>query len=106
VTIYRLYAENGHRAGFWVQHRSWSNTCAQVQSVAGRSEGALPGPAPQYDHSEVLMRVFDVRSGRPIDSDPVLNPSGDKNYARIARPYWYDAGGESRAALRHADGSR
>ncbi len=43
MTIHRLYAENGDRAGFWVQHRDWSNTCAQVQSVAGQAAGALKG---------------------------------------------------------------
>jgi len=46
MTIYSIYASNGNRAGFWVQHRSWSNTCAQVQSIAGQRFGKLPGDAP------------------------------------------------------------
>jgi len=35
MTIYRLYSDNGNNAGFWVQHRTWGNVCAQVHSIAG-----------------------------------------------------------------------
>ena len=90
MTIYRLYAENGHRAGFWVQHRTWGNVCAQVQSIAGRDCGLLPGSAPLHENAPVTMRVFDVRSGRPMPRDPTLHPPADRNYARIAEPFWYD----------------
>ena len=92
MTIYRIYTENGNRAGFWVQHRSWGNLCAQVESIAGRSEGKLPDP-PTDDCAEIMMRVFDVRSGRRVNTPPAPAPDGchDRNYSRIAEPYWYHA---------------
>ena len=89
MTIYGIYAQNGNRAGFWVQHRSWSNTCARVQSIAGRSGGKLPGDAPLYANAEVLVRGFDVRSGRPIAMGPRLGAPQDRNYVVIAQPGWY-----------------
>jgi hypothetical protein len=90
VTIYRLYTENGNRAGFWVQHRTWGNVCAQIQSIAGQTEGKLPDP-PTDDCARVLMRVFDVRSGRPVSLSRAPAPDGchDRNYARIAEPHWH-----------------
>ena len=66
MTIYRLYQENGHRADFWVQHRSWSNSCARVISVAGLESGRLPGAPPRHGEAAVVMLMFDVRSGRPL----------------------------------------
>jgi hypothetical protein len=89
MTIYRIYSDNGNRAGFWVQHRSWANTCAQVQSVAGRDHGTLPGPAPLHDNAEVVVRGFDVRSGRPVELGPLLQTPQDRNYSIIAEPMWY-----------------
>jgi hypothetical protein len=91
MTLYRLYAENGHRAGFWVQHRRWSNLCARVQSIAGRQNGALPGVAPLHDNAEARLRVFDVRSGRPIEREPEPGQSTDRHYVQIAEPFWYEA---------------
>ena len=90
MTLYRLYAANGHRAGFWVQHRSWRDSCAQVESIDGHREGALPGEAPQYDHAPVMMHLFDVRSGRRVAPHAPVHPAGDKNYTQIAEPYWFD----------------
>src|SRR5207248_2911932 len=49
VSIFRIYVENGHCAGFWVQHRTWRNICAQVQSIAGKQFGRLPGVAPMHE---------------------------------------------------------
>jgi hypothetical protein len=89
VTIYRLYSQNGNRAGFWVQHRTWSNICGQVQSIAGHVQGALPGSAPLYDHASVLMRFFDVRSGRPIVVGPTTQNPSDKKFSQIAQPSWH-----------------
>jgi hypothetical protein len=89
MTIYRMYCDNGNRAGFWVQHRSWSNTCAQVQSIAGQQRGMLPGPAPLHNNSQVLVRGFDVRSGRPVGIGPVLQTPQDHSYTIIAEPQWY-----------------
>jgi hypothetical protein len=87
MTIYRVYVENGNRAGFWVQHRTWGNTCARVRSIAGKAEGKLPGAAPNYDDSPVAMQMFDVRSGRPMSADESINIA-DRQYTRIAEPFW------------------
>lgn len=89
MTIYRIYTEHGNRAGFWVQHRSWSNACAQVQSIAGQCNGKLPGYAPLHDNAEVVIRGFDVRSGRPVELAPRLETPQDRNYSVIAEPGWY-----------------
>jgi hypothetical protein len=89
VTIYRLYTENGNRAGFWVQHRTWKNLCARVRSVGGREFGKLPGKAPLHNNATISIECFDVRSGRPApiaESDEQLT---DKNFVSIAEPSWY-----------------
>ena len=36
------------------------------------------------------MRAFDVRSGRPMEFGTALQNPDDRNYTRIAEPYWYD----------------
>ena len=85
VTIYRIYVDNGNRAGFWVQHRSWDNKCGHVESIAGQAAGALGAT----DGSDaVAMRMFDIRSGRPILSPSAGDYPGDRNYTQIAEPYW------------------
>jgi hypothetical protein len=88
MTIYRMYAENGNRTGFWVQHRDWRNTCALVLTVGGQSVGPLPGKAPQYGEPEVVVRQYDVRSGRALDAGVRVEGPGDKNYSLIAIPSW------------------
>ena len=87
MNVYRLYAQNNHRAGFWVQHRTWCNTCAHVQTIAGKSSGTLPGLP---DLAEVVVSIFDVRSGRPIEVDSLLQQPEDRNFSTIAEPYWYE----------------
>ena len=99
MTIYRLYTENGNRAGFWVQHRTWSNMCAFVQSVAGRSEGSLPLVVPAGETLGVLMQLFDVRSGRTLDFEPQPSHDDDRNFARIAEPFWSHGLEKDRAHL-------
>jgi hypothetical protein len=100
VTIYRLYAENGNRAGFWVQHRTWANQCALVKSVEGRSEGSLPLVAPVAGMGlQVLLQLFDVRSGRAISADPDPGHRDDRNYTRIAEPCWSHGVEKHRAQL-------
>lgn len=89
MTLYRIYSDNGNRAGFWVQHRSWQNVCAHVQTIAGQAEGSLPGAAPTHDNAEVRMRVFDVRSGRPVFVQPAIDGGHDRNFSRIAEPHWH-----------------
>ena len=88
MNIYRLYAQNGDRAGFWVQHRTWGNLCAQVQSIGGLQSGSLPGAAPLHDNAIVRVRGFDVRSGRPMPLGPDLDDPDDRNYNTIAEPSW------------------
>ena len=89
MTIYRLYAENGHRAGFWIQHRTWENHCARVERVAGLESGTLPGNAPLHGQAAVQVIEYDVRSGRPLSSPRPLDPPHDKHYTRIAEPPWF-----------------
>src|SRR5580658_1455535 len=84
MTIYRIYNENGCRAGFWVQHRRWKDWCAQVQSVAGKSDGPLPGQAPFHDDAPIEFRWFDIRSGRQIADRPMPEDLHDKNFTTIA----------------------
>jgi hypothetical protein len=115
MTLYRLYQQNGHRAGFWVQHRTWSNTCGRVVSIAGRDCGPLPGGPPEHDGAPVVMHLFDIRSGRMLDradqrralppweddTDAAvaseighsLDPS-DRQYTGIAEPFWHAHGRE------------
>jgi hypothetical protein len=85
VTIHRIYAENGNRADFWVQHRSWVSACGHVRSIAGQLDGPLRG---NEDSDDVSMRLFDIRSGRPISSQPTGDYRDDRNYTRIAEPNW------------------
>ncbi len=99
MTIYRMYADNGNRAGFWVQHRSWRNTCAQVESIAGQRNGKLPGNSPLYENAEVVIHCFDVRSGRPIPVGPGLQTPADSHYRIIAQPCWYRGGKDVPAVL-------
>jgi hypothetical protein len=97
MTLTRLYCENGNRAGFWVQHRTWTNVCAQVQSVGGHRDGVLPsasaGPATSAsaaaDDAAALLKFFDVRSGRPMPLPPASGQPTGRNYVRIAEPSWY-----------------
>ena len=89
MTIYRLYAENGNRAGFWVQHRTWKNLCARVRSVGGMESGKLPGKAPLHDCATIHLECFDVRSGRPTPLDGFDEQLAGKNFVSIAEPSWY-----------------
>jgi hypothetical protein len=66
MTIFRIYVENGDRADFWVQHRSWRNTCARVLTVGGLQLGRLSGSPPNYGLPDVRVRWHDIRSGRPV----------------------------------------
>ena len=92
MTIYRMYAQNGHRAGFWVQHRGWGNACALVLSVGGREVGPLPGRPPLHGDAAVIVRRHDVRSGRVLDAGVRVDHPGDKNFAFIAEPSWSRGG--------------
>lgn len=84
MNIAQLYAQNGNLAGFWIQHRTWRNQCAQVQTVAG----CRSGPLPRRRRVSVVMRVFDVRSGRAIEPEHCGADESDRNYSRIADPPW------------------
>jgi len=84
MNIPQLYTQNGNTAGFWVQHRTWRNQCAQVQTVGG----CRSGPLPKTDPLPVVMHVFDVRSGRSTGASDVGAPASDRNFTRIADPPW------------------
>jgi hypothetical protein len=89
MSIYRLYIQNGHCAGFWIQHRNWPNKCARVLSIAGRQRGVLPGAAPAHENANVLVQCFDVRSGRSVPSEPAIESPQDHGYVLIAEPPWH-----------------
>jgi hypothetical protein len=89
MTIYRLYAQNGDRAGFWVQHRSWGNLCARVQSIGGKDFGALPGQSPLHEGAQIAIECFDVRSGRRAASEVLTSDLLGRNFVMIAKPSWY-----------------
>ena len=89
MSIYRLYIQNNNHAGFWIQHRSWQNKCAQVQTIAGQSKGGLPGSSPTHDGAQVLVLCFDVRSGRPVGAIAAADRPEDRGYVMIAQPPWY-----------------
>ena len=87
MTILRLYAENGHCAGFWVQHRQWLNVCARVTSIDGHRFGELPDGVELRNDVDIILESFDVRSGRPLHAAP--RPAHDTSFVRIAEPAWY-----------------
>ena len=84
MNIPQLYAQNGNVAGFWVQHRTWRNHCAQVQTVGG----CRAGPLPRSHSVSIVMHLFDVRSGRSIEPGDFGAEESDRNYMRIADPPW------------------
>jgi len=87
MSIYRLYIQNGNCAGFWIQHRTWQNKCAQVVSINGRNKGGLPeGASMQADG--VQVRWFDVRSGRSVSTSGSIDRPEDNGFVRIAEPPW------------------
>ena len=86
MTIYRLYTQNGNCAGFWVQHRQWTNACARVDSVNGRRFGALPHDAETRADAAIVMQSFEVRSGRPVEPESL--PADDRYFDQIAEPAW------------------
>ena len=87
MTIFRLYSENGHYAGFWGQHRDWPNACARVVSIDGRRSGELPESAVERGDCAVALESFDVRSGRRFHAKPP--PAQSARFVRIAEPAWY-----------------
>jgi len=85
MTLYRMYSDNGNRAGFWVQHRSWGNICAQVRSLSGQECGRLVDQA----NVDVVVQGFDVRSGRPVELGHGFAMPTDRNFRVIAEPGWF-----------------
>src|SRR5688572_251154 len=96
MTLFRLYSENGHYAGFWVQHRLWANACARLTSINGRCSGKLREDVELRGDCEITLESFDVRSGRRLDSKPP--PVRDTSYVRIAEPAWSRPRRETRRA--------
>ena len=105
MSIYRLYADNGNCAGFWIQHRTWRNTCAQVRSIAGKQSGRLPGLAPMHAGAEVVLCGYDVRSGRPMGLEPLHQEPHDRNFTRIAQPSWYRPTGDELSQFQVGSGA-
>ena len=67
MTIYRLYTHNGNRAALLGPATEVGPTPApRIQSIAGQRLGRPPAAGPLYDNAEVIVRGFDVRSGRPV----------------------------------------
>jgi hypothetical protein len=62
--------------------------CAQVLSIAGQRSGTLPGSSPIHEHANVLVQYFDVRSGRPVPSEALIDSPEDRRYVLIAQPPW------------------
>ena len=89
MSIYRLYIQNNNHAGFWIQHRTWQNKCAQVQTIAGQNKGGAPWRFSLHDGAEVLILCFDVRSGRPVGAAAAADRPDDRGYVMIAQPPWY-----------------
>jgi hypothetical protein len=94
MTLFRMFVENGRRGGFWVQHRSWQNRCAQA-CLVGAEEPAPPGtvaiataevPTISASGGRLELTAYDVRSGRRIFADGQLPDDG--HYTRIAEPAW------------------
>lgn len=84
MNIPQLYTQNGNMAGFWVQHRTWRNQCAQVQTVGGLRSG----PIPRTHKKSIVLHMFDVRSGRAIPAGDGGAEESDRNFTRIADPPW------------------
>lgn len=88
LRIQGLYHENGDRAGFWVQHRSWQNLCAQIISIGGCASGPLPEILLGADEATLMFDTYDVSSGRRATPHRILRHGPVRDYRRIAQPPW------------------
>ncbi|HEX8523765.1 MAG TPA: hypothetical protein VF669_16030 [Tepidisphaeraceae bacterium] len=89
MTIQGLYLQNGLRGGFWVQHRSWRNMCAQVRKIEGQQDDALSSEcARDTAGTDLIVQCFDVRSGRALPAEHCLENPEDRNFTLIAEPAW------------------
>jgi hypothetical protein len=61
-TIYQLYVENGHRAGFVVRHCHWSSGFATIHSVDGKTRGILTTASDEA--TTVIATIVDARGVR------------------------------------------
>lgn len=77
-----MWVENGHRGGFWIVRNTWGNWYARVLSVGGRGEGKLVGRAPYYGNPEVLVDVWDRRTGW-VHRAFVLSSPGTYSYGML-----------------------
>lgn len=80
--IYQMYEANGNKAGFFVRRNSWGNTYARVATVAGSTEGPLPGNPPYYGNPPVTMDVFND-DGSLKGTDQELSCPGTYSYKRF-----------------------
>ncbi|HED1713359.1 TPA: hypothetical protein R4X16_004377 [Klebsiella variicola subsp. variicola] len=80
-TIYQLYIENKHRAGFVVRHIAWSSGFATVHSVDGRTRGYLP--VNNSDKMHVIATIVDAGGVRKEEL-----PSADESvWEKLERSY-------------------
>jgi len=99
MTIYRMYADNGNRAGFWVQHRSCATRARKWKALPGSELENCPATLHFTTMRLSWCDAFDVRSGRPLQPGPQLETPQDSHYRIIAQPGWYRGAKEVPAAV-------
>lgn len=80
-TIYQLYVENGHRAGFVVRNCHWPSGFATVHSVDGRARGALTTTT--RDTTTVIATIVDAGGVRKGE----LRSADEPVWEKQERPY-------------------
>jgi len=69
-TIYQLYVENGHRAGFVVRHCLWSSGFATIHSVDGKTRGTLTTASDEVTTViATIVNASGVRKGELCSAD-------------------------------------
>ena len=85
LNIYGMYAQNDHKAGFWVRRNSWSTSSfAQVKTIAGAESGPLAGKPPYHERQKVSMDFY--FDGRLHETNAELSCPGTYAYTLIADP--------------------
>jgi hypothetical protein len=81
--IYQLYADNGNKAGFWVQHENWEGvgTIVHVKSIDGKREGQLSSEVTQSEAARVLVDVFE--KGSLYKENALLTNAASKGFRLV-----------------------
>ena len=73
MTILRLYSDNGHCAGFWVQHRNWPNACALTAACSASPLYAfrprVVGRLASFDDGDTDVIVAALRRAGMVETD-------------------------------------